>query len=151
MNKKKIIKNIVFAIFIIAIFGGVFWLVINPPSYKTKNSYRIPDTELTVAEVTQTISGSEGISRITEYYLLNKNGDTLSKQLSPYQTEAGLVYIIDKGIYDCREEDPFLILDRSKINENYLYFYKEKGSITIIDGHEPMIKLPSKHKIFKYK
>ena len=138
---KNIIKNVVSAVLLAAIIGFMVWLALRPPMYETENSYKIPATELTVLEKTTNISGSEQVSRITEYYLLDQKGDTLAKQLSPYQNAGGLVFMISKGLYDCRSEKPVLLIERGDITENYLYFHQEEDSILILDGRDPIIQV----------
>ena len=97
----------------IAIAVGIFAFMWFCTSRNSETTTAVPETELSIVKFERTIYGSEEDVTYTYYFLLNDKGDTLSwksQERDPFVNARGVVYMPQKGIYDCRGKEVRCIL-----------------------------------------
>jgi len=125
---KKFIGTIGWAAAFVGVFA-ILWFFSTSDKYTLES---VPETaDLSILKHVHTLYGPEEDVDMVSFYLLGVSGDTIAwknQDYNPFVNARGLVYIPQRGIYDCRSKEMQLVLD--------LKDYYSRVELVAVDGEE---------------
>ena len=132
---KEFLYTLLGIIIACAVFFGI-WKCSSSDAWDRVSVIPVPETELTIVKSDRNYVGSDDAAVISYFYLMNKE-DTLAWKccdFNPFINLKGVVYIPEKGLYDCRGGQVVEILALKEVPDLNMNAVDESKKLLIIVG-----------------